>query len=935
MSTQMQQMIFDPSASKADAAVLSHLGGKARSLYELGRLAGARVPHWFAVPAVAFAEAVARAGVGDGIAAALRALAATGPTRDALAACEAALAPLLAQLEPAAELARAIGDAYERLGGGHVAVRSSALDEDGVERSFAGCLDTALFVQGRDAVVAAVSGCWRSAFSERSLAYRATHGALEGEIRVAVVVQRMVDGAVSGVLFTADPSNGARDRAIVTSTWGLGEGVVSGRLACDTWVLEKSGAVLERDVVEKTHAVLHDVARGQGTHEAEVAVERQLAASLGDAQLAELVALGTRIETAYGLPVDVEWTWDATGPWVLQARPITTGATGAAAPIAAASAPTAAATPAPVAGARRRLWDNSNIIESYDGVTTPMTYSFARRAYAMVYRQAFALLGVPRRELEANAATFEQMIGLLRGRVYYNLESWYQVLKFLPAYKFNAEFMEQMMGVREKAAFNQDAAPAPRSAASRYLVDLPELVASVAKLSARFARSEALVEEFFANFAESYGDMMARPLGELDMDGLIGVYLDAEQRIMARWQAPIVNDILAMVFFGALRKALGAWGVADGEHGSLHNDLLCGEGGLESTEPTRDLLRLMVDVRQDPALCELLRTSSGPEIRAAVEAEARFGWLRVRIAAHVDRFGDRCIDELKLEQPTLRDDPTFLYGALKGYLAAPPVTVEEMEAREGRIRREAEEKVRAALKSPVRRRMFEFLVAGARRHVKNRENLRFARTRAFGLVRRLVVQMGNRLVAAGQLDALGDVFYLEINELIAFARGTGTTTDLRGLARVRKAEFAAHRAAESPPERFWTEGAVYLNAQAARSDVAFVRVAGQELAQGESLTGIGASPGVARARARLIRDPRGTELCGEVLVANRTDPGWVPLFPSAKAVVVERGSVLSHSAIVAREFGIPCVVGVRDALSRLREGQLIEVDGNTGKITLL
>lgn len=893
---------------EAERLSVDTVGGKAYSLARLDRAGAGRVPRWFAVSADVFDAAIDRAGVRADIDAALAALSAA-PAADAAAvdACAAALAEPLARLRLDDATARAIAVAYAALGGGEVAVRSSAVDEDGAERSFAGCLGTSLCVSGADAVRAAVVDCWRSALSARSLAYRAARGALCDPVRVAVVVQRMIDGDVSGVLFTADPTTGERDRAVVSATWGLGEGVVSGRLACDSYAVARDGTVVDRDVADKAQAVVR--APGGGTHEVDVAPERRSAPCLSDDQLAALAALGRRVEAAWGAPVDIEWTWSADGPWLLQARPITT-----------------VPPPARRGAGRERLWDNSNIIESYDGVTTPLTYSFARRAYAMVYRQAFELLGTPRAELDAHARTFEQMIGLLRGRVYYNLESWYALLRLLPGYKFNAEFMEQMMGVSERADF----APAPRpSAARRWGVELPRALSSAAVLAARFARAEALVAEFFRYFDRTHAELTAVALDALDFDGLADLYLEAERRLMAHWQAPIVNDILAMVFFGALRKALAAWGAEDD---NLHNDLLCGTGGLLSAEPTRDLLALAEDVRRDPDACALLTRETAAGARAAVEADDRFGWLRVRIAAHVERYGDRCVDELKLEQPTLRDDPTFVYATLQSYLAAPPVTVAELDEREADIRRDAERRAFALVgRSAVRRRTLAWLVDRARRHVRHRENLRFCRTRAFALVRSIVVAMGERLAAAGVIDRRDDVFYLEIDELIAFARGTATTTDLRGLAGVRRREFDAHRAASAPPERLRTRGAVYLDRAALAPAVARA----DAVAAGDAIVGVGASPGVARAPVRLVRDPRGARIAGDVLVANRTDPGWVPLFPSAAAVVVERGSVLSHSAIVARELGIPCVVGARDALARLRDGQLVEVDGTAGRVTAL
>ena len=875
---------------------MSKVGGKAASLARLAEQADLKVPPWVTVPAEEMAAAIDRAGIAGGIRAVLGRLGA-----DATAAqCDAAAAelePLLATL--------GAGAPAELPGAGPFAVRSSGVDEDGAESSFAGQHDTFLFVEP-DGVADAIARCWRSGFGARALFYRARRGLLDRPVEIAVIVQQMIDGVVSGVMFTADPSTGDRATTVITSTWGLGEGVVSGLLACDTFRVQ--GGQIGEDLADKTHAIRR--APG-GTAEVEVPAADQARASMSPEQVRAVAELGATIGA--GEPVDIEWTIDGAGTiWVLQCRPITT-------------------LPAQTPGAgKKRLWDNSNIIESYNGVTTPMTYSFAKRAYGMVYRQAFALLGVPRRDLEGNAAVFEQMIGLVGGRVYYNLESWYRALQMLPGYKFNAEFMEQMMGVSEAASFG--GAPPRRSAAQRWLVDLPELIKSLGVLAVRFARAEHLIAGFFEEFTEHHTDFWERDLEGQSLDELVDVYLDAETKIMGRWQAPIVNDILAMIYFGALRKALGSWGLADA---SLHNDLLCGEGGLESTEPTRDLLALCDDLRKDPALVELLRTRPAAETRATVASDPRFGWLETRLALHVDRFGDRCIDELKLEQITLRDDDTFLYTALKGYLAAPPVTVSDMEAREHAIRADAEAKVAAHLgRDLIKRRLFGFLLAGARRHVKNRENLRFARTRAFGLVRRIIVAMGRRLAEAARLDDATDVFYLEIGELIGFARGTATTTDLRGLAAVRKAEYARHRAAAPPAERFWTTGAAYLDPVIASLTARPAEVI-ENAAAGTILQGVAAAPGKVRGPARLVFDPRGVELAGDVLVANRTDPGWVPLFPSARAVVVERGSVLSHSAIVAREFGIPCVVGLRDALSKIPDGALVEVDGGAGTVTVL
>ena len=223
-------------------------------------------------------------------------------------------------------------------------------------------------------------------------------------------------------------------------------------------------------------------------------------------------------------------------------------------------------------------------------------------------------------------------------------------------------------------------------------------------------------------------------------------------------------------------------------------------------------------------------------------------------------------------------------------------------------------------------------LARARARVRDRENLRFERTRVFGRVRRIFVELGRRFYAWGCSEHPRDIFYLEVEEALGLVTGTATTTDLRGLVAVRQAEFAHWRATEPPPDRFETRGLVAVGPFTAR----LIPVADEPHASdtADQRVGIGCCPGVVRGRARVVTDPKTAEVrAGEILVAERTDPGWILLFAGAAGVVVERGSVLSHSAIVARELGIPAVVSVPGLTSWLTTGDLIEVNGTSGVVT--
>lgn len=240
--------------------------------------------------------------------------------------------------------------------------------------------------------------------------------------------------------------------------------------------------------------------------------------------------------------------------------------------------------------------------------------------------------------------------------------------------------------------------------------------------------------------------------------------------------------------------------------------------------------------------------------------------------------------------------------------------------------------MRAALAtSPVRRAVMFWVMKRARKLVGNRENLRFERTRLFGTIRRLFLEVGLRLQAASKLDEARDIFYLELPEILAFNDGEAVTTDLRSLAALRKKEFIAYREGPAPAERFETRGPVY-HAQNYRSPAATAA----SKAEGEERVGLGCCAGLVRGIARVVREPKQARLSsGCILVADHTDPGWIMLFPSASGLLVERGSLLSHSAIVARELGIPAVIAIPGLLDWLQDGDEVELDGASGAVRRL
>ena len=864
----MTALIWRPNAN--DEAVPASVGGKAGNLARLSRY-GHRVPPFFVVTTAAMH-------VGR-----------SGASADVRTAIERAHRETFGD------------DAY-------VAVRSSATGEDAAAESFAGIHESFLYVKGARAVRDAVQRVWDSAFAERAMSYRASRGLPTEGIEIAVVVQRMVDARVSGVVFTADPTTGDVHRIVISSLFGLGEGLVSGGLDADLFSVDKRTGAIDRTVAAKQERYALDSAGGQGVRRETLPDGLGEQPSLTDDQVQAIAREARRIEDAYGAPQDIEFAIDGAGLlWILQTRPITT-----------------VEELGPAAG-YALLWDNSNIIESFSGVTSPMTFSVIRRAYATVYRCFSQVMGIAPDVIRRSEPLYQNMLGLIRGRVYYNLRSWYLLLRLFPGFQYNRQFMESMMGVKE--SYEPEPAPPP-SAARRYLVELPALVRLVVRSLWNFARIRTRVSRFEALFEHHYRRWAAMRFDEMRAHELMAVYGEMERDVLEQWRAPIINDLYVMMNYGVLKKLSASW--AGDPTGSLQNDLICGEGGIRSTEPTFRLMELAGDVRGQPALAHAFATSPIESIAGLLKNDSRFASFATAFSRYLDEYGFRCMNELKLEEPTLRDRPEFAFQVIRNYVASPSgADPGAIMAREAGIRAAAEQRAAAVIRSPIKRALFNRILRNARLGVKNRENMRFARTRIFGLVRELVRGLGSRLVEAGTIERADDAFYLTLDEIFDFVKGTAVTTRLRELVALRRAEFDQYRAEEPPEDRFETFGMV--NARNRFRG----RAVPAPAADGE-MRGIPCSPGQVTNVVKVILAPTDdARLSGEILVAGRTDPGWVPLYPSVSGLLIERGSILSHSAIVAREMGIPTIVGIPGLTTRLRTGQRVTMDGTTGVVEVL
>jgi hypothetical protein len=729
------------------------IGGKGFALNELaGR--GVPIPPWIAVTADAadmvlapFREAIAK-------------LVRDVPAGDVTAARTAAgiVAELVRGARWPASLQRQLTDHLRRLQPGvRLAVRSSAAEEDSAAHSFAGQLATTLFVP-REEVEAAVRECWASAFSERAILYRKARGLPADAVRIAVVIQEMVDSRVSGVAFTADPTTGLPSHLVVAG-YGLGEGVVLDLVETDRYVREFDAPRWEYTVRSKTRRVVRRADASPGTEFAAVPAEDRERPALSEAQLESLADVLHRIEARAGCPQDVEWAWDHAGRlWILQARPITTLPPGELA-----------------------IWDDSNIGESYPGLTLPLTYSYVRFVYERLFACALRQAGVSETAVAAARDALAHLVGIIRGRLYLNLAHFYRLFALVPGLEGSVRSWETAFGV------SRHVRQAARVAANlwRRAIRPLLLLRTRFRLALRFlllARDARRLQDGVDEMVRQYGDAdwTARPLDEL-----LATYGRINAQFLDMWSLLIFNDLFAVRFVERLAGLCGE--EHDGSGVLLHHRLLSGLAGIESLAPAHSALRLAERVASEPALAQLFGSSHpAEEVWAELQRRPELAAFRADAARHLRRYGHRTVGELKLETITPADRPWELVSVLRNCLALRgPARAAEQRARDTT---EAERQFRARWSDrPLRRMCALWVLEWSRRCLAIRENLSYARSRAYAVLRHLFRAVGAALARAGGLREAGDVFYLTLDDFEAYMRGSLPEAELAGMVELRRA----------------------------------------------------------------------------------------------------------------------------------------------------
>ncbi|SHO57529.1 PEP/pyruvate-binding domain-containing protein [Vibrio quintilis] len=869
------------------AELQTQLGGKAGNLFRL-QAAGLTVPDFICVSAEAYRQSTAA--IRPQIRQYLDQC--QFDSLDSLTATSKAIQALILSCELPAELCEALSENMKRFDlTEQFSVRSSAISEDGARNSFAGQLGTWLNVSFPD-IQDKIKTCWASAFEPGVLTYVHQRTDIRHEDNaVAVVIQRMIHAVSSGVMFQADPQNGLEKLAIAAG-YGLGEGIVGDKVETDLYLFDKPTREWQLHIEEKQRQ-LRSHPKG-GTQETAVKPGLQQQAVLSEQQREALLQASERIAALYTTYQDIEWSFDRNGQlFILQSRPITTIPVG-----------------------YERVFDNCNIAESYPGIILPMTFSIVRNDYYHCMKGTMQMFGIPASVIEDREEVLQHLVGYIHGRTYYNISNWYRIFLTIPYFKQRfIDFFEQMVGTDGSFTDSLNDVPMRRSERLKSAVMFP------IKLGYYALRHQRMIREYFKITDDIRRDYEAIDTDNAGSDELIAALHDLVIRFTESMAFPLLNDFYAMSFMALTREQFAKAGIADADN--LINQLL-GNQSVESTKPVDSLNTMIAQVRRDEQLRACLqRLKQIPHLnqpQALSHALTQEGYTAFAAALknHIDLYGYRSPKELIMEASTFHENPFHLLHILLESAA--------QEATDTAPASDAGLQLEAALRKSRKKRWLKWLLKKTRQAIANREATRLDRGLHFSFFRTLLHHIGHRLVNENILTQAEDIFYLTLSELDDFRQGCGITSDFRPLVELRKKEVKNWER-KTQDNKIFTRGSVYANT------IPDIRLNLQD--NPDILKGVGCAGDLVSAPARIITDPsQGSDIKGKIMVSETTDPGWVFLMTMSSGLISERGSLLSHTAIIGRELGIPTVVGVKNATRYIQDGNPISLNGKTGEIHL-
>ncbi len=705
---------------------------------------------------------------------------------------------------------------------GKYAIRSSSSIEDSDYSSFAGQFDTYLNIKDED-INKKVKECFASVNNKNIKDYISRNNLSIDDIKMDVIIQKMVNSKYSGVIFSSNPEGLLNETVIVVGK-GFGSNVVEDRVDTTTYYYNNTDDVyyyvgkkdyLNKELIDKL-----------------IIEKNKITDILGDYQ-------------------DIEFAIEDDIVYILQARKITT-----------------------IDDSELTILDNSNIVESYPGVSLPLSISFVHSVYTGVFKRvAFRILH-NKKVLSKYDNNLNNMIGSSSGRIYYKISNWYTIIKFLPMNSKIIPIWQEMMGVKNKNVTND-------KVEIGFLTRLKSYYHSIHEFRIVPKNMDYLNNKFIQvnnYFNETFKE-------DMPIEEVLNLYKKVEEEILVDWDITLINDMYSFLYTGLLKKRLKKKHVSEEEI----NNYFSGITNIESLKPIKNLINLAYNKDK----------ISKDEYNKLYDE-------------YITNYGDRALEELKLESETFRTNHKLLDDKINEYRK----DLNKLEELYTSINKESKKTIKDDI-------ITRFISKRAMLGIKNREISRLNRSRIYGMVRSMVLSIGNNLYKNKLIDNDRDVFYLTIEEIFNY-KGH----DLKNIIKSRKEEYKIYY--ELPNySRLIFAGIEFDKHHPSVNNV-------RKDIEKDVLEGVATSKGYVEGYALVIDDiKKKIDTKDKILVTKMTDPGWVFLLATSKGVISEKGSLLSHTAIISREIGIPSIVGVENATSIIKTGDYVKMDANTGKIKIM
>lgn len=793
------------------------------------------------------------------------------------------------------EIQSAILHAWEMTGKEKAyAVRSSATAEDLPTASFAGQQDTYLNIRGLEQLLEAVQNCWASLFTDRAISYRAKNDFDHRSVFLSVVVQEMVFPEVSGIMFTADPITGHRKTTSIDASFGLGEALVSGLVTADLYQVRTDEIVKKQ--VSKKEIAIYSVPEG-GTITKKLQIEKQELQALPDQKILELAKLGRKIEAHYGSEQDIEWGLADGKFYILQSRPITSLY-----PI------------PPVSDDRLHVFFNFGYMQMMTDPMKPLAISLLTNIINFIKKDP--------EDIEP------QIIRHAGGRVFADFTGGFSLKPFRKRILTVMNGMDELMAsalseVTERQAFKNNPALPTRERFHVIRKMLPIITPVAFKVvnnlflkdpSQVNQQTTALIENIVQETEkEIFSTSGAERIRKIKQG--MGIMLP---KILSKVVVYLITGFLA---YGRLKKKLNKK-LGEDQSAALLAQLYKSLPGNVTTEMSLELGDLTDHARKYPEVINYLQRTSHKNFYEELIRIPGGIEFKQELDLFLQKYGMRGVGEIDITNPRWGEDPTGLIPSIISNIQTSSVGEHRERFKQGELEAAKAKKEIISQFGSLEKRKITRLVNQYRHLMGMREHHKFTLVKILYIYKRAILEEACILVQKGILRHEEDVFFCILEELIALIENR-LSGNIQGILAARKTEHALNQKRTSP-RVMTSEGEIITG-----------KLRNAKAPEG-AIIGTPVSAGVIEGVARVALKPEEAKLNpGEILVAPYTDPGWTPLFTSAVGLITEVGGMMTHGSVVAREYGIPAVVGIENATEKIKNGAYIRVDGTNGFVQIL